>query len=98
MQAQQRQTRQSNTPKKRQQTSKPSKAVRAKKVKKQTAVRKVSATKYIVGNLIKILVVLILMAILFAVGLMIGFGVIGGESATQIFSPRAWEHVWLFFN
>jgi len=95
----QRQTAQRQTAKRKPQTkarvatkAKPNTQKQAKAPKKETT------TRYILRTLIMIIVVLALMAGLFAIGLMIGFGTIGGHQATRIFSHETWQHIDLFFH
>jgi len=53
---------------------------------------------YIFKQLLKIVIVLLFMAFLFAAGLMIGYGVIGGNSPSAIFSSETWRHFGMFFR
>ncbi|MDO4670129.1 MAG: DNA-directed RNA polymerase subunit beta [Aerococcus sp.] len=48
---------------------------------------------HLIGRLV--LVVLILV-ILFAIGLMVGYGVSGGDPFWAIFSPEKWQHLFSF--
>ncbi|WP_062532201.1 DNA-directed RNA polymerase subunit beta [Jeotgalibaca dankookensis] len=36
---------------------------------------------------------IVLAVVLFAVGLMIGYGVVGGQSTFDIFKPETWRHI-----
>lgn len=52
---------------------------------------------YILWSLLKILAVVILLAVLFAVGAVIGYGVIGGGSSGSVFDAELWRHIFSFF-
>ncbi|WP_078808161.1 DNA-directed RNA polymerase subunit beta [Pilibacter termitis] len=52
---------------------------------------------YIASNLAKVLLVLILMAVFFVVGTMIGYGVLGGGNSFDVFKSTTWEHLFSFF-
>ncbi|MHC5249078.1 DNA-directed RNA polymerase subunit beta [Enterococcus sp. HY326] len=52
---------------------------------------------YIISTLLKIILVIVLMAVFFAIGAMIGFGPIGGRNATGVFSGDLWNHILAFF-
>ncbi|MDR0921525.1 MAG: DNA-directed RNA polymerase subunit beta [Lactobacillales bacterium] len=54
--------------------------------------------RYILISLIKILIVIALMMLLFIIGTMIGYGVIGGGKATEVFHASLWEHLFSFFK
>ncbi|WP_122646560.1 DNA-directed RNA polymerase subunit beta [Enterococcus mediterraneensis] len=49
--------------------------------------------RYTVTTLIKILVVIVLAMILFIVGTMIGYGVIGDGMPLKVFDPGLWTHI-----
>lgn len=47
-------------------------------------------------TLIKVLSVIALAMVLFFIGLMIGYGVIGDGSPTHVFSRALWQHIFEF--
>lgn len=49
-------------------------------------------------TLIKVLSVIVLAMFLFFIGLMIGYGVIGDGSPTQVFSRALWQHIFEFIQ
>lgn len=53
---------------------------------------------YTVQVVLKLLLVIALAIILFIVGLMIGYGVIGNGQASDIFRPSIWQHIFAFFQ
>ncbi|EPI00885.1 MULTISPECIES: DNA-directed RNA polymerase subunit beta [unclassified Enterococcus] len=57
-----------------------------------------SNSRYILLTLMKILIVLLLIFILFIIGTMIGYGVIGGGNPFRVFQPDLWLHIVDFFN
>ena len=67
-------------------------------VPKEKGSKKQTTLAYILRTLAIIGIVLVLMALLFALGLMIGFGVIGGGNPMGIFSSDVWEHLHLFLR
>ncbi|MGM9904396.1 hypothetical protein A5844_001654 [Enterococcus sp. 10A9_DIV0425] len=54
--------------------------------------------RYILINLVKILVVIFLAILLFIIGTMIGYGLIGGGSPLKVFQPSLWLHIFDFFK
>ncbi|MDH6365437.1 hypothetical protein M2139_002440 [Enterococcus sp. PF1-24] len=54
--------------------------------------------RYILTTLMKIIIVLILVVLFFAVGTMIGYGIIGDGKATDVFRPDLWRHITAFFK
>ncbi|KAF1295755.1 DNA-directed RNA polymerase subunit beta [Enterococcus sp. JM4C] len=57
-----------------------------------------SATRYILITLLKIVVVIALIMLLFVIGMMIGYGVIGGGKPLSVFSHDLWNHIFTFFK
>lgn len=57
-----------------------------------------STTRYIAVTLLKILVVILLIMVLFVVGTMIGYGVIGDGSPKDVFDRDVWVHILDFFK
>lgn len=55
-------------------------------------------SRYIVRNLVIIGIVIILAVILFIVGLMIGYGIIGDGKMSEILKASTWQHIFDFFN
>ncbi|GEQ49859.1 DNA-directed RNA polymerase subunit beta [Tetragenococcus koreensis] len=49
-------------------------------------------------SLIKILSVIVLAMLLFSIGLMIGYGVIGDGSPMHVFSRALWQHIFEFIQ
>lgn len=49
--------------------------------------------RYILTNIIKVLLVILLAIVLFLGGLMIGYGVIGDGSPFQVFNRELWHHI-----
>lgn len=54
--------------------------------------------RYVLISLMKILLVIFLVIILFAVGTMIGYGIIGDGMPLKVFSPKLWNHILDFVN
>ncbi|HPJ00720.1 MAG TPA: DNA-directed RNA polymerase subunit beta [Enterococcus sp.] len=52
----------------------------------------------ILKNLIKILSIVFGAILLFFIGLMIGYGVIGDGSPFHVFNRELWQHILDFFN
>ena len=57
-----------------------------------------SSFRYILVTLLKILVVISLVIILFVVGTMIGYGLIGNGNPMDVFDEKIWTHIMNFFN
>lgn len=57
-----------------------------------------SSTRYIIVTLLKILIVISLVIILFVAGTMIGYGVVGGGNAKDVFKEDIWAHIMEFFK
>ena len=55
-------------------------------------------SRYILTTVSKIFLVIILAIILFFVGLMVGYGVIGDGSPTDVFNSELWAHIFDFFR
>ncbi|TLG79875.1 DNA-directed RNA polymerase subunit beta [Vagococcus zengguangii] len=49
--------------------------------------------KYIITQLIKVVIFLVLFIVLFNVGLMIGYGVIGDGKAIDVFGKDVWQYL-----
>ncbi|KAF1301247.1 MULTISPECIES: DNA-directed RNA polymerase subunit beta [Enterococcus] len=49
--------------------------------------------RYVLTTLIKIFLVILLAFILFIVGTMIGYGVIGDGMPLKVFNPQLWTHI-----
>ncbi|MGO2100630.1 DNA-directed RNA polymerase subunit beta [Vagococcus salmoninarum] len=56
------------------------------------------STKYVIRQLLKIIVIVLLAVILFVVGTMIGFGVIGEGRPTDVFDSETWNHIFKFIK
>ncbi|MGM0125045.1 hypothetical protein IGI37_002441 [Enterococcus sp. AZ194] len=56
------------------------------------------ATRHILFSLLKIVVVIVLIMLLFVIGMMIGYGVIGGGKPLSVFSHDLWDHIFTFFK
>ncbi|MDR1473146.1 MAG: DNA-directed RNA polymerase subunit beta [Lactobacillales bacterium] len=54
--------------------------------------------KYIFFSLLKVFIVIAMMIILFVLGMMIGFGVIGGGNPKGIFNHNLWDNVFSYFR
>lgn len=54
--------------------------------------------RYILISLVKILAVILLVLLLFIIGTMIGYGLIGGGSPLKVFQPSLWLHIFDFFS
>ncbi|MGX7350970.1 DNA-directed RNA polymerase subunit beta [Enterococcus canis] len=52
-----------------------------------------STKRYILRTLIIIFSVILLMMLLFIIGTMIGYGVIGSGKATDVFNFSIWQHI-----
>ena len=57
-----------------------------------------SSFRYILVTLLKILVVISLVIILFVVGTMIGYGLIGYGNPMDVFDEKIWTHIMNFFK
>ncbi|RTK64084.1 DNA-directed RNA polymerase subunit beta [Enterococcus faecalis] len=57
-----------------------------------------SSFRYILVTLLKILVVISLVIILFVVGTMIGYGLIGNGNLMDVFDEKIWTHIMNFFK
>ena len=57
-----------------------------------------SSFRYILVTLLKILVVISLVIILFVVGTMIGYGLIGNGNTMDVFDEKIWTHIMNFFK
>ena len=57
-----------------------------------------SSFRYILVTLLKILVVISLVIILFVVGTMIGYGLIGNGNQMDVFDEKIWTHIMNFFK
>ncbi|ELZ4693565.1 DNA-directed RNA polymerase subunit beta [Enterococcus faecalis] len=57
-----------------------------------------SSFRYILVTLLKILVVISLVIILFVVGTMIGYGLIGNGNPMDVFDKKIWTHIMNFFK
>lgn len=57
-----------------------------------------STKRYILFTLLKILVVIFLAIILFVIGTMIGYGVLGGKDPMAVFKEDIWNHIRDFLN
>ncbi|HAP3369433.1 TPA: DNA-directed RNA polymerase subunit beta [Enterococcus faecalis] len=57
-----------------------------------------SSFRYILVTLLKILVVISLVIILFVVGTMIGYGLIGNGNPMDVFDEKIWIHIMNFFK
>jgi hypothetical protein len=55
-------------------------------------------SRYILTTVSKIFLVIILAIILFLVGLMVGYGVIGDGSPMDVFNSELWAHIFDFFR
>ncbi|MGX7031076.1 DNA-directed RNA polymerase subunit beta [Vagococcus zengguangii] len=49
--------------------------------------------KYIITQLIKVIIFLVLFIALFYIGLMIGYGVIGDGNPTEVFGKDVWQYL-----
>ncbi|MDR3157300.1 MAG: DNA-directed RNA polymerase subunit beta [Lactobacillales bacterium] len=59
---------------------------------------KISVRKYIVRNITKIIILLILTVGLFIVGTVIGFGILGRGKPSDVFHRDLWENVFYYFR
>lgn len=57
-----------------------------------------NSDNYVLKQLLKIISIILLALLLFLVGLMIGFGVIGKGNAFDVFSFKTWSHITDFIN
>ena len=57
-----------------------------------------SSFRYILVTLLKILVVISLVIILFVVGTMIGYGLIGNGNPMDVFDEKIWTNIMNFFK
>ena len=57
-----------------------------------------SSFRYILVTLLKILVVISLVIILFVVGTMIGYGLIGNGNPMDVFDEKFWTDIMNFFK
>lgn len=57
-----------------------------------------SSTKYVLKQIFKILLVIVLLVALFVSGLMIGYGMIGDGEMNKVFEPETWTHILDFFK
>lgn len=57
-----------------------------------------SSSEHILRNLIRIVFVLLLGVVLFIVGSMIGYGVVGGGNPFGVFFPSVWRHILEFIQ
>ncbi|HJD14787.1 MAG TPA: DNA-directed RNA polymerase subunit beta [Candidatus Enterococcus stercoripullorum] len=55
-------------------------------------------TRYIRNVLLKIFFVFILAVVLFFVGLMIGYGIIGDGHPLEVLNPAIWHHIFDFLK
>lgn len=55
-------------------------------------------SRYILTTVSKIFLVIILAIILFLVGLMVGYGVIGDGSPMDVFNSELWAHIFDFLD
>lgn len=55
-------------------------------------------SRYILSNLLKIIIIILLMFVLFILGLMIGYGVVGDGKMTDVFNKDLWTHIAAFFK
>ena len=59
----------------------------------------IESKKFFLKALIRILIVLFLSVVVFCIGLMIGYAVIGeGESIFDIFQPTTWQNIRNFLH
>lgn len=59
---------------------------------------KMKTSRYILYTLIKIMAVFFMAFLLFFVGLMIGYGVIGDGSPMDVFQGNLWGNIFRFLN
>ena len=57
-----------------------------------------STTRYIVRKLIAIALFVLLALVLLAIGLMIGYGVVGDGNMFDVFHKTTWSHISKFLN
>lgn len=56
------------------------------------------STKHILRQLIKVAVFILLILLLFLVGLVIGYGIIGDGKPLDVLKSSTWEHIFQFFK
>ncbi|MBP1044168.1 DNA-directed RNA polymerase subunit beta [Vagococcus sp. BWB3-3] len=57
-----------------------------------------TSTKYVLKQLLKIIIVIALILGLFVAGTMIGYGVIGDGKSKDVFKEETWTHITDFFK
>ncbi|WEG74099.1 DNA-directed RNA polymerase subunit beta [Vagococcus intermedius] len=57
-----------------------------------------SSTKYVLKQVFKILLIIVLLIALFVIGLMIGYGMIGDGEMNKVFEQETWTHIRDFFK
>lgn len=57
-----------------------------------------TSTKYVLKQLVKIIIVIALIIGLFVAGTMIGYGVIGDGNPKDVFKEETWTHITDFFE
>lgn len=57
-----------------------------------------NSKKHIMTQLIKVIIFVVLLIVLFYVGLMIGYGVVGEGNVKDIFSGNIWQHMKAFLE
>ena len=55
-------------------------------------------TRYITNVLIKVFLVFIMAVVLFFIGLMIGYGIIGDGHPLEVLNPSIWHHSFDFIK
>ena len=55
-------------------------------------------TCYITNVLIKVFLVFIMAVVLFFIGLMIGYGIIGDGHPLEVLNPSIWRHIFDFIK
>ena len=55
-------------------------------------------TRYITNVLIKVFLVFIMSVVLFFIGLMIGYGIIGDGHPLEVLNPSIWHHIFDFIK
>ena len=55
-------------------------------------------TRYITNVLIKVFLVFIMAVVLFFIGLMIGYGIIGDGHPLEVLNPYIWHHIFNFIK
>lgn len=56
------------------------------------------STKHILRQLIKVAVFIFFILLLFLVGLVIGYGIIGDGKPLDVLKSGTWEHIFQFFK